>query len=122
MKSYLAVVKSSNNKVDKYMDFDDKSDADAHVATYGGFVAETPDGNMDYWTVDADKKTLTFDKSASDAAASRRTILSDINALEVAITLRRQREAGADDAGGSQAGRDWMKAQEAKIATERGKL
>lgn len=47
---------------------------------------------------------------------------AEINRLEATITQRRQREAGADDAGGSQSGRDWMKAQEAKIATERGKL
>lgn len=50
------------------------------------------------------------------------TALAQIGVLEAAVTQRRQREAAADDAGGSQAGRDWMKAQEAKIATERGKL
>ena len=48
--------------------------------------------------------------------------LAQIGVLEAEVTQRRQREAGADDAGGSQAGRDWMKAQEAKIATERDKL
>jgi hypothetical protein len=122
MKNHIAVVASSGGKVTKYQDFDLADDAAAHVAAHGGFVAAKPDGTMDYWVVDADKKTLTFDKSASDTAASQRTVMSDILALEAEVTQRRQREAGADDAGGSQAGRDWMKAQEAKIATERGKL
>lgn len=48
--------------------------------------------------------------------------LAQIDVFEAQVTQRRIRDAGADDAGGSQAGRDWMKAQEAKIATERGKL
>ena len=122
MQNYIAVVSHADNKITKYKDFSSQSDADAHVASHGGFVAAKPDGGMEYWVVDADKKTLTFDKSASDAAASRKAILSDILALEAEITQRRQRESGADDAGGSQSGRDWMKAQEAKIATERGKL
>jgi hypothetical protein len=56
------------------------------------------------------------------AGASERAIKQKILELETEITQRRQREAGPDDAGGSQSGRDWMKAQEAKIATERGKL
>jgi len=61
-------------------------------------------------------------EAADLAAKPSRDAQDEINRLEAEITLRRQREAGADDAGGSQSGRDWMKAQEAKIATERGKL
>ena len=57
-----------------------------------------------------------------EKGAATRAAMSAILALEAEITQRRQREAGSDDAGGSQAGRDWMKAQEAKIVTERGKL
>ena len=60
--------------------------------------------------------------AAADEYDATETTVAEINRLEAAITLRRLREAGADDAGGSQTGRDWMKAQEAKIATERGKL
>lgn len=56
------------------------------------------------------------------ASKVSRDAQEEISRLEATITQRRQREAGADDAGGSQSGRDWMKAQEAKIATERGKL
>ena len=120
--AYVAIVKSLNKKVEKYMEFDSESDADAHVKTHGGFVADAVGGDTEFWVVDESAKTVTFDKSASDAAASRKTVISAIYALEAEITQRRQREAGADDAGGSQSGRDWMKAQEAKIATERGKL
>ena len=66
--------------------------------------------------------TLTQILAAADEYDATETTVAEINRLEAAITLRRLREAGADDAGGSQTGRDWMKAQEAKIATERGKL
>ena len=68
MQDYIAVVKNESNKVTKYQDFAAKSDADAHVATYGGFVVDKPDGDrMDYWVVDADKKTVTYDKSSADS-------------------------------------------------------
>ena len=68
MEDYIAVVKNESNKVTKYQDFASKSDADAHVATYGGFVVDKPDGDrIDYWVVDADKKTVTYDKSTADS-------------------------------------------------------
>ena len=63
MLDYIAVVSSSGGAVTKYQDFEDKSEADAHVVTYGGFVVDKPDRErMDYWVVDADKKTLTYDE------------------------------------------------------------
>ena len=66
MEKYIAVVKHENNKVTKYQDFGSKSEADAHVATYGGFVADKPDDDrMDYWVIDGEK--LTFDKSTADS-------------------------------------------------------
>ena len=68
MLAHLAIVKNENNKVTKYQDFASKADADAHVATYGGFVVDKPSSErMDYWVVDADKKTLTYDKSTADS-------------------------------------------------------
>ena len=68
MQDYIAVVKNEGNKVTKYQDFADKSAADSHVATYGWFVADKPDSDrMDYWVVDADKKTVTYDKSTADS-------------------------------------------------------
>ena len=67
MENYIAVVKNEGNKVTKYQDFSSKSEADAHVATYGGFVVDKPSDRMDYWVVDADKKTVTFAKSTADS-------------------------------------------------------
>ena len=67
MENYIAVVKNEGNKVTKYKDFESESDADAHVATYGGFVADKPNDRWRYWVVDADKKTLTYNKSQADS-------------------------------------------------------
>ena len=68
MQDYIAVVKNEGNKVTKYQDFDDKENADIHVAMHGGFVADKPDSDrMAYWVVDEDKKTLTYDKSTADS-------------------------------------------------------
>ncbi len=67
MQNFIAVVKNEGNKVTKYQDFADKSAADAHVATYGGFVVDKPSDRIDYWVVDADKKTVTHDKSTADS-------------------------------------------------------
>jgi hypothetical protein len=116
MKQYIAIVKNSNNKVDKYQDFDSKSEADAHVADHGGFVVERIDGAMKYWVVDNDKKTVTLDKTASDAGKNKRDVMAKINSLEEEVTARRIRDAvlGTDS--------DWLKNKEAEIASERGKL
>ena len=71
---------------------------------------------------DAEIDACVAAENAWAAGATTRAAKNAILALEAEITQRRQRESGSDDAGGSQSGRDWMKAQEAKIATERGKL
>ena len=77
MKDYIAIVKNANNKVTKYQDFDSKSEADAHVVTYGGFVVDKPDGDrIDYWVVDADKKTVTYDKSTADSDDAARVAVA----------------------------------------------
>ena len=116
MKNYLAIVKSSDNKIDKYMDFDNKSDADDHVATYGGFVADAPDGNIEFWVVNESAKTVTLDSSAATAAQAKSETLAKIYLLEAEITPRRVREAilGTDS--------DWLKNKEAEIASERSKM
>ena len=67
MENYIAVVTNENNKVTKYQDFASKSEADAHVVTYGEFVVDKPSDRMNYWIVDADKKTVTYDKSTADS-------------------------------------------------------
>ena len=67
MKAFIAVVKNENNKVTKYQDFDTQSEADAHVSVHGGFVVDKPSDRMDSWVGDADKKTVTYDKSSADS-------------------------------------------------------
>ena len=67
MEKYIAIVKQTDNKVTKYQDCAVKLDADFHVITHGGFVAEKPSDRIKYWVVDADKKTLTYDKSTADS-------------------------------------------------------
>jgi hypothetical protein len=68
MLDYIAIVKNEDNKVTKYQEFGSKSEADAHVITYGGFVIDKPDSErMNYWVVDDDKKTVTYDKSTADS-------------------------------------------------------
>ena len=116
MKDYIAIVKTSNNKLDKYQDFDSKSDADAHVITHGGFVADNPGGHPDYWVINASEETVTFDKSTSDSDEVKRVALNKIMELEATITPRRMRDHALGTGG------DWLKDKEAEIATERGKL
>ena len=50
-KPWVAVVKTADGRVGKYQDFDERADAEAHVAKYGGFVAEPPNGNAPDWAV-----------------------------------------------------------------------
>ena len=70
----------------------------------------------------AEKAEIAAAEEEWAAGAATRAAKSAILAFEAEITQRRQREAAADDAGGTQAGRDWMSAQNALIATERAKL
>ncbi len=114
--AYVAIVKSSNNKVEKYMEFANKSDADGHVATYGGFVTDAVDGDTEFWVVNESAKTVTFDTSAANTTQAKAETLAKIYSLEAEVTPRRIREAilGTDS--------DWLKNKEAEIATERSKL
>ena len=69
MKNFIAVVKSTDGKLDKYQDFSVESDAVSHVATYGGFVVPDPGGQTSYWVVDAEAQTVTNDQAQADADA-----------------------------------------------------
>ena len=75
---------------------------------------------------DADGKVVALNEenvtTKESELVARQVILDKIVDLEASITQRRVRDSGSDDAGGNQAGRDWMKAKEAAIATERAKL
>ena len=60
--SYLAIVSVENNRIAKYQEFDTQPEADAHISTYGGFVAQRPvTGSLSYWVVDEVAKTITHD-------------------------------------------------------------
>ena len=66
MKNYIAVVSVDGNKVTKYADFDSQSEADAHVAVYGGFAVENPGDEIHYLIANASNKTLSYDKDSFD--------------------------------------------------------
>ena len=67
MKAFIACVKTDGTKVAKYQDFDTEADAQAHISTYGGFVAATPSGTVPFWIADTVAKTLTHDSAAEQA-------------------------------------------------------
>jgi hypothetical protein len=69
MENYIAIVKSTDGKLDKYQDFAAEADAISHVATYGGFAAPNPGGSTSYWVVDEDAQTVTNDQAQADADA-----------------------------------------------------
>ena len=67
MEKYIAVVKVVDKTVTKYQDFLSQSDANAHVSTHGGFVAEKPGEQSQYWIAQDNK--LTYDTSTANASA-----------------------------------------------------
>jgi len=75
MKDYIAAVKWTGNTLDKYKDFDIESDADNHVANFGGFVAANPGGSFIYWIIDGVAKTITVDNASnlSDSATLKKS-------------------------------------------------
>ncbi len=66
MKAYIVVVSSESGMITKSKDFDTQTEADSHVAKYGGFAVETPPGQPKHWTVSG--STLTHDAAAEAAA------------------------------------------------------
>ena len=86
MENYIAIVKSTGGKLDKYQDFAVEADAVGHVATYGGFVAPDPGGSTGYWVVDAEAETVTNNQDQADAdalASSWASLRSERDALLV---------------------------------------
>jgi hypothetical protein len=67
MENYIAIVKSTGGKLDKYQDFAVEADAISHVAAHGGFAAPNPGGGTSYWVVDEAAKTVTNDQAQADA-------------------------------------------------------
>jgi hypothetical protein len=72
MKAYIAIVKHTDGKLDKFQDFAVESSALAHIATYApdtGFVVPDPGGQTSYWVVDAEAQTVTNNQVQADADA-----------------------------------------------------
>jgi len=67
MEKYIAVVTVVDKAVTKYQDYASESDANAHVSTHGGFVAESPGDQSQYWIAEDNK--LTYDTSTANADA-----------------------------------------------------
>ena len=122
MEKYIAVVKNEDNKVTKFQDFAAKSDADAHVVIYGGFVAEKPSERVKYWIVDADKKTLTYNEVSDNSDKVKVTARRKISELERKITSRRIRDTFNADSDTATVAKKFITDIEAEITTERAKL
>ena len=71
MREFTAVVSHSGGKITKYQDFDSKTDADAHVATYGGKVVQDLDNQLAYWDVSGDTPSKDTDQLAADILAGK---------------------------------------------------
>jgi len=71
MREFTAVVSHSGGAITKYMDFDNKSDADAHVSTYGGKVVQDLDNELAYWDVSGDTASKDTDQLAADILAGK---------------------------------------------------
>ena len=71
MREFTAVVSHSGGAITKYMDFDNKSDADAHVATHGGKVVQDLDNELAYWDVSGDTASKDTDQLAADTLAGK---------------------------------------------------
>jgi hypothetical protein len=100
MKAFVAIVKSTAGKLDKYQDFDTEAEADAHVVTYGGFVAPDPDGQTSYWVVDAEAQTVTNDQAQADAdalASSWDRLRTERNALLASSDWTQYSDSPLDD-------------------------
>lgn len=67
MTEYIAVVRQSGGVIEKYQVFDNQSDAEKHVADYGGFCCQKPSGAVEFLVVDEANKTVTFDSDAENS-------------------------------------------------------
>ena len=73
MEKHIAIVKSTDGKLDKYQDFAVKAKAVKHVKQYGGFVVPNPGGQISYWVVDEAAETVVNDQAQADADALERS-------------------------------------------------
>jgi hypothetical protein len=85
-------------------------------------VGNEKDGYQDIPFTAEEEAEWDAQEAAALANAPREAALAEISRLESTITPRRLREASADTAAGSAAGRTWLKEVDALIAAERAKL
>ena len=64
---YLSITGVENNKLTKYQPCETEAEAIAHAKKYSGFVVKDIGGNQEFWIVDKDKKTITFDQARWDS-------------------------------------------------------
>ena len=64
---YLSITGVENNKLTKYQSCETEAEAIAHAKEYSGFVVKDIGGNQEFWIVDKDKKTITFDQVRWDS-------------------------------------------------------
>ena len=84
MEAFIAVVKSTDGKLDKYQDFAVEADAVTHVAKSGGFVVPDPGGSTGYWVVDEAAETVVNNQAQANAdalATSWASLRTERNAL-----------------------------------------
>jgi hypothetical protein len=67
MENFVAIVKSTGGKLDKFQDFAVEADAVSHVANSGGFVVPNPGGQTSYWVIDEATETVVNDQAQADA-------------------------------------------------------
>ena len=100
MKQFIVIVSVLDSKAAKYQDFDTLAEADAHVVSYGGFSAPSPDGNIEYWVVDEAAKTVTNDQAQADAdvlARSWERLRSERNTLLASSDWTQYTDSPLDD-------------------------
>lgn len=122
--THLVIVDStSDNKIAKMQNYENRADADAHVAMVAekypkAFVVDNPPAfGTEYVTVDMDAKTFVYDNVRYDAEQIKTNARGEINRLEETVTARRIRDALISDEG-----KAWIADIEEKIKVERAKL
>jgi len=101
MENYIAIVKSTDGKLDKFQDFSAEADSIRHVETYGGFSAPNPGGQTGYWVIDEAAQTVVNNQVQADADALAKSW----------DKLRRERDALL-------ASSDWTQAADSPLTDE----
>ena len=79
MKNFIAVVAwTHENRIAKFQDYDTQGEADSHVATFGGFVAEKPGDIHNDWLIDPDDMTVSVDVVPPDPGPTNDKIYDQV--------------------------------------------